>query len=410
MATGVTPLCEPVPVLSELATVVGTLRDALAGFDAACCTPADATAIFTTADEATRLLGGLKLLVAPKVAEGSTWAKTGHRSPASWMAEVTGSAFQEAEDTLKVAARLERLPATAEALRTGKLSGAQAKAITGASMANPRKERELIEAAGRESLKQLKDRCKRIRTAALADEAVAAREERIHRARALRTTVDDDGAFRMDVRMTAGNGARLLAALEAEAKVVFDEARAAGATEPQAAYMADALLRLCTAAGPTADARRSRPDWTTHLFVSAAALKRGALVDGDVAEIPGVGQVSLRTARCILEDCDLKILVTDGVDIRSVAHAGRTIPAHVRTALTARDPLCVVPGCGASRFLEVHHWRRDYARGGRTELDNLCRICPHHHDLLTRGDFELTGGPGGWQFRRITPGKAPPGG
>ncbi|MDP8957307.1 MAG: HNH endonuclease [Actinomycetota bacterium] len=51
----------------------------------------------------------------------------------------------------------------------------------------------------------------------------------------------------------------------------------------------------------------------------------------------------------------LKVLLTDGCDIKAVAHAGRTIPAKLRTALEARDPTCIVPGCDAREDLEIDH-------------------------------------------------------
>lgn len=91
------------------------------------------------------------------------------------------------------------------------------------------------------------------------------------------------------------------------------------------------------------------------------------------------------------------MLVTDGADVKTVAHAGRTIPARLRTALEARDPVCVVPGCDVMRGLEIDH-RVPWAHDGPTQLDNLARLCGWHHYLKTHQGFRLSGGPGDWRW------------
>jgi len=87
----------------------------------------------------------------------------------------------------------------------------------------------------------------------------------------------------------------------------------------------------------------------------------------------------------------------DGADITGVAHFRRTINARLRTALMARDPGCVVPGCGQTKGLEIDHVV-PFALGGPTALANLARLCRHHHGLKTRHDWALRGGPGNWEF------------
>ena len=74
----------------------------------------------------------------------------------------------------------------------------------------------------------------------------------------------------------------------------------------------------------------------------------------------------------------------------SVAHAGRTINAHLRTALEWRDPACVVPGCTVDHHLEIDHIR-PLAEHGRTTLDNLASLCRHHHARTTHDGYRLTG-------------------
>ncbi|HUR49684.1 MAG TPA: hypothetical protein VMY88_09195 [Acidimicrobiales bacterium] len=92
----------------------------------------------------------------------------------------------------------------------------------------------------------------------------------------------------------------------------------------------------------------------------------------------------------------------------------RYIPANVRRAVIARDPVCVWPGCCRRNGLPFHHWTEDYSKSRRTSLADLCRLCSFHHDLLTKGYAKLVGGPGKWdvllsvQQRRGRSGADPP--
>jgi 5-methylcytosine-specific restriction endonuclease McrA len=83
-------------------------------------------------------------------------------------------------------------------------------------------------------------------------------------------------------------------------------------------------------------------------------------------------------------------LITDGTDVRSISHLGRTIPARLRTAVEEAYPTCAVEGCEVDRHLEIDH-KLDVALGGPTELANLQRLCPHHHDEKTRSRGYLAG-------------------
>ena len=58
-----------------------------------------------------------------------------------------------------------------------------------------------------------------------------------------------------------------------------------------------------------------------------------------------------------------------------------TIPPRTRREVLARDRhRCQAPGCGRSRFLEVHH-RKARARGGTHEPANLITLCAACHRL-----------------------------
>jgi 5-methylcytosine-specific restriction endonuclease McrA len=65
-------------------------------------------------------------------------------------------------------------------------------------------------------------------------------------------------------------------------------------------------------------------------------------------------------------------------------HGGRnttTIPPRVRREVLARDQhRCQAPGCGRTRFLEVHHVV-SRKQGGSNQADNLVTLCGSCHRL-----------------------------
>lgn len=148
------------------------------------------------------------------------------------------------------------------------------------------------------------------------------------------------------------------------------------------------------------------PPASVHLRVDLAALRRGHLEGGECCEIPGVGPVPVETARSVLGDAVLRLVITNGADIATVSNLGRTIRAPLRTALIERDQTCVVPGCNVRDGLEIDHRIVPVVENGETALWNLARICHHHHYLRHHKGFRLEGGPGGWEW--LPPERPPP--
>ena len=138
-----------------------------------------------------------------------------------------------------------------------------------------------------------------------------------------------------------------------------------------------------------------------------AALRRGSLGPGELCEIPGVGPVPLRRARELMGDSITHLVITRGVDVLTVAHLGRSIPAPLRTALVERDRTCVVPGCDVAQGLEIDHWDVPFAEGGVASMANLVRICGHHHRLRHHEGFTLSGAPGRFRWDPPGPGRPP---
>lgn len=62
---------------------------------------------------------------------------------------------------------------------------------------------------------------------------------------------------------------------------------------------------------------------------------------------------------------------------------------HQVAVITARDKGCTFPGCDAPPgWCEVNHVV-PWARGGKTEINNLALACSAHHHLLDRSDWEM---------------------
>jgi len=400
-----------------LEKALGDIRGELADFDPDLITTGDAALLLGlfTAVERAGVAG--QTLVARRAAESRQWRDEGHRSPAFWVAKTTGTAPGQAVGLIENSEALLSLPQTSEALVRGELSGVQLKEIAAVAGRNPGVEKGLLEAAERHGLKGLREECLRVKARSVSETEARARYQEIRRNRSLHLWTDHEGVGRVDARLAPDDFARVVGAVRTEANAVFREARRAGHREPGAAYDADALVALVTGtgatgssgsgssgSGPSGTGGRSggggsqRPPTMMHLRVDLAALRRGNLDDGEVCEIPGVGPVPLATAVNEVGEAILKVIIGDGVDVRTVAHIGRAVPAHLRSALENRDETCVVPGCDVGRGLEIDHYKIGFAQDGPTELWNLCRLCRWHHYLKTYCDYSLTGEPGSWEW------------
>jgi len=408
--------------IATLKGLVDELRSLLAEFEPERVTGTDAACLLEAYSEIEKLAAAGKLLAARRVESSNVWRRTGHRSAAAHVAEATGTGLGPAINTLEAGRQLGSLPATDEAMRNGRLSETQVKEIAGAAIHQPDAEQELVDAAGKQPLTMLKLRCRRVKAGA---QDQGDTYESIRRGRYLRHWTDGDGAVRFDARLTPDQGARLLAAVKARAARLAVEGHRVGNDAPHKAFAADALVSLaCGASGPAASDRaasdqaasdhaapdRSDPGRTRsapgdidgpttmiHVRVDHEALRRGTVGPGEVCEIPGIGPIPVEVARRLAVDSILSVLVTDGVDVTTVAHAGRTIPASLRRALTERDPVCVVPGCGLRQGLEIDHVR-PFAQGGPTTLSNLARLCHWHHYLKTHQGHRLERDGDSWRW------------
>jgi hypothetical protein len=385
----------PQKTLAEAGSHLIWLRSFLADLPVDTMTGVECAEVLEFGTKVERLGAAMRMVTAPKVEESFVWRQEGHKTAASYLALKTGTSTGQAHGVLETARQLGDLPSTARCLQSGDFSVEQVTAIASAATVHPGAEGELIEAAARCGLKALKERCEKTKALASFESGERARENAIRKSRFLSSSHDPDGAVRLVARLTPADGARIMEAVRAKAGVFFDEARKTGTFETMGAYLADGLVSLADDAIVGPGTGIGKP--TVVLRVDAASLRRGETEGDEVSEIPGVGPVSLATARRLLGDSFVKIVIREGTDIKSVCHPGRTIPAHLETAVIERDRFCAVPTCDNNQWLEIHHIVA-VTDQGPTCLSNLVRVCKWHHDLITYEGWTLLGEPGDWTW------------
>jgi hypothetical protein len=358
--------------------VVGQLRRVLSRLEPALLSGPQAVSLVEWFATVERLAAAGKAKVAARAVATNQWRRSGDRSPEHWLARLSGTTVGAAKDVLDTARRLEQLPETDRAVRSGRLSPQQASAVAEAATADPHSERSLLAAAPEESLAELRGRAERVKAAARSAEDEAAREERIRRSRSLRRSTAPDGAHELHARGTAADIATFWSRLQPFVDDQFKAARAEGRREPVDAYAFDALLAMSESGGS------AKPNTKVIVRVDLSAVRRGTTVPGETCEIAGYGPIPVTEALKQMNDAFLALVLTKGRDVCTVAHLGRQFTEHQKTALEWRDPECVVRGCHHAVRLERDH-REDWAATHTTRLWAADRLCHHHHLLKTQG-------------------------
>src|SRR6478752_2661475 len=382
--------------------------------------------------------------VAAVLADGS-WQAAGLRSPEHWLMLRAGLSRGQAAAVTLLARRAGELPATAAALREGRISLDQA--AVAARHAPAAFDETVAEFAQYATVPQLQRSVARYdftlepRTfdeegrLLPAEKDPAEQPERVEPA-SLSMGTDADGRFRLRYDAPAEVGALVRAAL-AEAKdhlfhTVTDTTHSGEgddaqhqqdpytdpATEPgpRRVTWADALVLLATrsldlagsrglsVAGPVgadgtdgADdtgasgsnpgraglgaARRARYRVQVHLDTTGGWLTGSPRLPKHVVD----GLTCDRTLTPVWE--------TDGHPV-NVGRTHRVVPHRTRVLVLDRDRGCRFPGCPVSSgdYLEVHHLTH-WFDGGRTDLANLACLCTFHHDGQHRGEYTITGEP-----------------
>jgi hypothetical protein len=360
---------------------------------------AEASELYRVLDQAERAAAAGKALAARHVAESKVWRDQGFASAPDFMASVSGKSVGAAKDELAISDALVALPATRDALIDGSLSTAQGRVIVDAAKVNPVAEGDLLRAAEKSTLKDLKNEGLRAKARAADFEAT---QERIARERRCSSYVDGESAWNLHARSTGVDGSVIDAELDVITDQHFRAKAKAGSFEAREAYRMDALLEMARnsqafrlGAGTSTGKRKQAPP--THLALLRAdisALQRGQ-VDGDeLCEIAGVGPISIEQARRILPEAVLKIIVTKGEDVANVTSIRRGPDQAMHYALLWSSPECVAEGCNRTIIEYDHRSGTEYVVTRHTKLDELDPVCGSHHDLHTHHGWAFVLGTG----------------
>jgi hypothetical protein len=384
--------------LRELRALASSCSTFAASFDAGEVAVVEAVRAWQAADAIERAAAAVKTMLAGKVEEAGAWKAAGCRSAAEQLARLGGTTVSVARQSLETSKKLEALPVTAAALRRGDVSVTQAAAIATAAVVAPDAEGRLLDFAQQTNINELHDEC--LRTRAAADADPDATYQRIQRNRKGRTHTDGEGAWNFHAQGPADAGSRIETALAPLIDAAFDKALAEGRQEAREAYVFDALVALAdgaTAGSPGEKPKRSKPRYLGLIHVDAQTLQRGAVEGDEVCEIVGIGPIPVRTARELLGDAILKLVITKGVDVANVVHLGRGPTAAQRIALLWQQPKCSNIAC-SSTLTDTDH-REPFAGNRQTVLGNLDRLCkPNCHPLKTYCDWSLVEGKGRRDF------------
>ena len=345
-----------------------------------------------------RLGAAGKALAAKRVADTEGWRASGAGSAADWLARCTGSTVGAARGALEAAGNLPAGSSTDAAFRAGALSIPQAEAIASAITADPSAEDDLLSRAAAQPLKKLQDECARVRAAAT---DVAEHHARLHQRRSLRTWTDAEGARCGMWKLTPEAGAEVERALQPFTDAAFEAARRAGEREASEAYAADGLVAMAKAATGSGETPRERRRRRREgiVLVNLESLQRGSVAPGELCEIPGVGPVPVDVARDLLGDALLRLVIVDGVDVKTVVHAGRVASEAQRIAIQVQQRgCCLRPSC-ARPVDQIDH-TIGFPITGSVTLEALGGLCAGDHLLKTSGGHSYQRGEHGWEWIR----------
>jgi hypothetical protein len=326
------------------------------------------------------------------------WAVSGILSCAHWLSWKLGMGVKAASDRVRVARSLRDLPKTFAAFAAGRLSFTQVRAITRiATAADEEVILSIARHASGEQIERLAGGIRRARKLAAKREKEKDGEPALRRP-TVHSRYDADGDLLISVRISASDGAVVLAALEAAcadldspAAEVADRPKSSAedSPAPARATRGQGFLRLSQAylqhRGLTHPdrARRDRSQLNVQVdpLSGWARLPNGELLPPDVA---AAARLSLPAGTALrpLRPTDL-----------NRHDAGRTLrePSQALRDLlvTVDGQRCRFPGCTRHRRLHAHHLAT-WSNGGRTDLANLVLLCSRHHTVVHADGFQLT--------------------
>jgi len=268
---------------------------------------------------------------------------------------------------VRLASALEQLPATRRAVAEGALPWTKARELV--AVATPATEARWLAEASSSSRRELERKVCAARARPLAQRQAEVGQPGLDLAptpaEAARSELEAATPLRLTLSFTPEQFARWEATIEA--------LRKAGRREAREELL---LLALAALAEGTSEERpdASRPRGRVAGSPFQVILRRCPDC-GASALVTQRGEQPLSPVTAERASCDADTLAPGGGLQRSITPA-------LRRRILARDShRCRAPGCGGTRFLEVHHLR-PRSRGGGQEAANLVTLCARCHQLL----------------------------
>jgi hypothetical protein len=382
----------------EVSEIDAALRAAVDHLDPDDIPACEATRLFEGLERIVRTATAARTLLARRVDDSLEWRRLGFRTAAEFMAARSGTSLGAARTQMETSNALRGLPATRDRLLDGTLSADQGAAIAGAATVNPAAEHQLIDCAATSNLQELREQAQRAKAAA--DPDPEATHARLHRERRGTRATDPEGARLLKLRGPADLAAIIEAELDRLTDEIFRARGKAGTTECRDAYVYDAAVEMARRSARADDApasarpRPSRPEHLALLRLDVAALRRGRVERDELCEITGIGPISVGTAKGLLGDAVLKLVLTNGTDVAHVTSLTRSPTQAQRYAMLWTSPTCIAEGCSRTIVEYDHVHGAEFKDTQHTRLDETTPLCPGHHDLHTHHGWALVAGTG----------------
>lgn len=368
---------------SSLLSAAAALRSQLASFEPGELSGADCARLADELAATEKACGAARVLAAARAISCRAHEARGFSDGTAWVARQAGVSTGQARQALEAATGLRDCPGTKAALLSGEISWVQAAEVTRAVSEAPGAEEALLATARQAGLAELRDKAReRVASATPVEEL----HRRQHQARYFRHWRDRLGMVCFAGALPPETGVALVNRVDAAAQRLRRAAAAGPPAEREnfEPHAADALVALTSGDG---QGRGGRAD--VVLVCDINAYLRGHRHAGEVCHIIDGGPVPVQVVQELAKDAFIKAVLHDGVQVHTVKHLGRHLPAELRTALDLGGP----PGfrgaacadCGRRYGLEYDHVD-PVAHGGLTAMANLVARCWPDHRAKTERD------------------------
>ncbi len=310
----------------------------------------------------------------------------GATSVGAWLAESFGVSAATARAYSHVAEKAPGLPRLVNALCAGEISFDKVRSVV--DVATPRTDGALCAQAKELGVRELAEVARSAAARARSASLSFSRSE--HDGRYVRF---NDGHRTVSMQLPHEAYAQTKACVDAwaetilgEDKIPLDQRRCDGFMA-----MVDRATPGRPAAGPANEPSAPNP------FLVVAHVPLEDLVGGSgepselAAELEHGGLIDLETVRRLACDATVVVALDDAAGHTMYEGRAKRFPTGAqRREVIRRDRQCRFPGCANATFVAVHHVV-PWSLGGGTDLDNLVLLCKHHHGVVHRNGWSMTG-------------------